>query len=249
MTRIRANAPGLRSAPTFPGAVAPDVPAARHETGSPRPAGDCPRFASAAADSRPRGRRADEPRRGFRGLRGALRRFRTGERGGVAIETAIALAVLVSGFASVIEIVHVSYTDDTIARAARAAARSLALNPASDACAPIRSELDLAVDFDCNAAWTLTVYRGVLPSALQDALGGTVTEGTGDMVLVQIDWNRAAWSFGGVVPDADAADDTEETTSDAAETETDTKTDTKTVPMVAIGLARCEQERCGQSSS
>ena len=247
MTRIHANVPGLRSARTFPGAVAPDVPAtrhaARHETGSPRPAGDCPRFASAAADSRPRGRRADEPRRGFRGLRGALRRFRTGERGGVAIETAIALAVLVAGFAGVIEIVQVSYTDDTIARAARAAARSLALNPAAEVCAPIRRELDLAEGFDCGEAWTLTVYRGVLPSALQDALGGTVTEGTGDMVLVQIAWNRAAWSFGGDVPDANYADETEETTGDAAETET------KTVPMVAIGLARCEQERCGQSSS
>ena len=149
----------------------------------------------------------------------------------MAIETAIALLVLVVGFAGVIEIVQVSYTDDTIARAARAAARSLALDPAADACAPIRRELDLAVDFDCNENWTLTVYRGVLPSALQDALGGTVTQGTGDMVLVRIDWNRAAWSFGGVVPDADPADDTE------------------TVPMVAIGLARCEQERCGQSSS
>ena len=249
MTRIHANAPGLRSARTFPGAVAPDVPAtghaARHDTGSPRPTGDCPRFASAAADSRPRGRRADEPRRGFRGLRGALRRFRTGERGGVAIETAIALVVLVAGFASVIEIVQVVYTDDTIARAARAAARSLALNPTADACAAIQRELDLAEGVPCGKeeAWTLTVYRGVLPSALQDALGGTVTEGTGDMVLVQIAWNRAAWSFGGVVPDANAADETEETTGDAAETET------KTVPMVAIGLARCEQERCGQSSS
>ena len=159
----------------------------------------------------------------------------------MAIETAIALLVLVVGFAGVIEIVQVSYTDDTIARAARAAARSLALDPAADACAPIRRELDLAVDFDCNEKLKPTVYRGVLPSALQDALGGTATQGTGDMVLVRIDWNRAAWSFGGVVPDADAADDTEETTSDAAETET--------VPMVAIGLARCEQERCGQSSS
>ena len=248
MTKIHANDPGMRSARTFSRAVASDIPAAPNatphdtpnDTGSRRPAGDRPRFASTAADSRPRGRRAGEPRRGFGGLRGAMRGFRTAERGVAAIETAIALVVLVTGFAGVMEIVHASYTDDAIARAARAAARSLALDPAADACAAIRSELDLAVDFDCNAKWTLTVRRGVRPSALQGALDGTAAEGTGDMVLVQIGWNRAAWSFDGVVPDADAADDTEETESDPAETET--------VPMVAIGIARCEQARCGQVS-
>ena len=165
------------------------------------------------------------------GLGAALRRFWRGEHGGVAIESAIAIVILVVGFAGLMEIVQASYVDDRMARAARTAARVLALNPGAnpkaDACVAIRRELDLAEDFDCETAWTLTVELGVSPNSLPATLGDSATAGTGDMVLVQIKWNRKALSFAG---DGHEADDSE----------------TETVPMVAIGLARCELELCGQ---
>ena len=151
------------------------------------------------------------------------------------------MVILVVGFAGLMEIVNASYADDRIARAARAAARSLALDPGADpkaaACAAIRRELRLADDFDCDSAWTLTVNLGVGPNSLPATLGDSAPEGTGDMVLVRIGWNREALSFGG---DEREADDSEDAEDDAAEIET--------VPMVAIGLARCELELCGQST-
>ena len=70
------------------------------------------------------------------------------------------MVILVVGFAGLMEIVNASYADDRMARAARAAARSLALDPGADpkanACVAIRRELDLAEDFDCDTEWTLT---------------------------------------------------------------------------------------------
>ena len=173
------------------------------------------------------------------GLGAAIRRFWRGEHGGAAIETAIAMVILVVGFAGLMEIVQASYADDQMARAARAAARSLALDPGADpkatACAAIQRELDLPEDFKCEPAWTLNVELGVSPNSLPATLGDSATAGTGDMVLVQIKWNRKALSFAG---DGHEADDSEDTEDDAAKIET--------VPMVAIGLARCELELCGQ---
>ena len=129
-------------------------------------------------------------RRGaIRTLRAALQGFWTGERGSVALETALALLVLVVAFASVMEIVRDRYTDDRMARAARAAARSLALDPTLDACAPIRRELNLANDFDCaTASWTLKVDRGVGIDVLPAPLGldASLTPVSGDLVLVRI---------------------------------------------------------------
>ena len=149
----------------------------------------------------------------------------------MAIESAIAVMFLIVGFAGVMEIVHAGYTHDRIARAARAAARTLALDPTVDACAPIRRELDLEDDFDClTASWTLRVDRGVAVDALPATLDADATEGSGDMVLVRIGWNRELWSSDVFAQNAD----------DAA--------DAGTVSVVAIGLARCEAELCGQGT-
>ena len=138
--------------------------------------------------------------------------------------------VLVVGFGGLMEIVQASYTDDRMGRAARAAARALALDPSANACAAIRREFHLADDFDCGA-WTLNVDRGVSPSALPATLDAAVTTGTGDMVLVRIGWSRDVWSFDEALQDANADDDA---------------ADAGTVPMLAIGLARCEADLCGQ---
>ena len=65
-------------------------------------------------------------------LRGATRRFRRGQRGSVAIESALGITVLVISLAVVMEIVNAAYASDQMSRAARAAARSIALNPPAD---------------------------------------------------------------------------------------------------------------------
>ena len=145
--------------------------------------------------------------------------------------------VLVVGFAGLMEIVNASYTGDRMARAARAAARVLALDPSADpkatACAAIQRELELAEDFDCETAWTLDVKLGVAPSALPATLDAGATTGSGDMVVVRIRWDRDVWSFDGPLLDANADDDA---------------ADAGTVRMVAIGIARCEADLCGQGT-
>ena len=151
--------------------------------------------------------------------------------------------ILVVGFAGLMEIVQACYTDDRMSRAARAAARVLALNPSAGdpsavACTAIRRELRLAEDFDCNTAWTLTVDRGVSPSTLPATLDTSVATDTGDMVLVRIGWNRELLSFGEPVRDANAEEGTE-----------DDEAGTRTVSEIAMGLARCEIELCGQKTS
>ena len=85
---------------------------------------------------------------------------------------------------------------------------------------------------ECETAWDAGSRElGVSPNSLPATLGDSATAGTGDMVLVRIKWNREALSFAG---DGHEADDSEDTEDDAAEIET--------VPMVSIGLARCELE-------
>ena len=189
-----------------------------------------------AVGARSGGRRTNESRRRPGGLRGAVRKFRAaaagflrGERAGVAVESAVAIMVLVVGFAGLMEIVHASYTGDRMGRAARAAARALALDPLADACAAIQREFHLVGDFGCGRAWKLYPKLGVAPSALPATPDAAVTEGTGDMVVVRIRWDRDFWSFDGASQDANADED---------------PANAGTMPMVAIGLARCEAHLC-----
>ena len=165
-------------------------------------------------------------------LRTVLAGFGRGERGGLAIENAIAIVVLVGAFAGLMEIVSTVFESDRMGRAARAAAQATAFNPNADACATIRRELHLNENFDCSA-WTITVHRGVLASELADALQAKAPAGSGDMVLVRIDWSRTAWSFGNVVPTAHAAGEGGE--SGPAKTPTVTS-------HIAIGVARSEPQ-------
>ena len=223
----RAEPTGLRGTRTFRGSPSPEFPCTRQDADGRRFTRDRTRLGSAASGAGNVACRSPGRRRAAGGVAGAvrtllapMRRFRRAEHGGVAIETAIAVVVLVVGFAGVMEIVQASFTDDRMARAARAAARELALDPSTNYCIPIRRELRLADDFDCEAAWPAPegfqrVFLGVSPSALPDTLGAGVTEGTGDMVVVRIVRN-------GVSPDTD--------------------------PMVALGVARCEMERCGRNT-
>ena len=134
------------------------------------------------------------------------RAFWRARRGAVAIETAVAMSVLVLGFAGLMEIVHSAYVSDSMSRAARAAARAIALVPDAEAgsgtlgsvaCGAIRRELDLVEGFDCGASWTLTVDTGLTPAAMLE--GGSDGEAGGDMVVVRIAWNREPWELGRLV--------------------------------------------------
>ena len=162
----------------------------------------------------------------------AIRSFRSKEHGGTAIETALAISVAITAFAGLMEIVNTVFESDRMYRAARAAARATTLDPNADACAAIRRELRLEDDFDC-APWAITVHQGVLPSSLGDALGSGSPNATGDMVLVRIDWRRPMWSFGNVVPPANADGDPDADGPDGSPGR-------GLVSRFAIGLARSE---------
>lgn len=123
-----------------------------------------------------------------------------GARGGsVAIESALSLTVLITVFAGLMAIAHAAYLDDRMGRAARAAARAVALvadtsttqaTLDSTACGAIKSELDLADDVDCTT-WTVSVSADLTPSSLSSGANG---EGeSGEMVLVEIEWRPAPW--------------------------------------------------------
>ena len=125
------------------------------------------------------------------------------QRGGVAVESAIAIAVLVTVCGGLMAIAHAAYTDDRMNRAARAAAQAIALAPdssaseaalASAACGAIKGELDLDPEFDCADAWTLTVRTNLAASALANGATGNTDGGTGEMVLVEIGWEQAPWA-------------------------------------------------------
>lgn len=145
-----------------------------------------------------------------------LTRFRRAQHGAVAIETALSISVLVLALAGLMGIVQSVYTTDQLGRAARAAARTIALLPdapasqtalAARACEAIRRELHLDPDFDCAAQWAIAIDSYPTPEAL---LAGTAVGeaapggGNGDMVLVRIGWSRVSSPLGWLAPDANA---------------------------------------------
>ena len=154
----------------------------------------------------PPGRRS--PRRGSNGggrgrfgaparMRGALGKFFLGERGAAAIETALSVSVLVVALAGIMQVVTTVFVDDQAERAARAAARALALDPGADPWEPVREELHADANHTCTTdwtasdlgacdGWTLAVRHGVSPAALTVALDPDLPAPAagGDLVLV-----------------------------------------------------------------
>ena len=142
--------------------------------------------------------------------------------------TALAITALVFAFGGLAEIVRTTYVGDTMNRAARAAARAVALVPSSVApphvlnsvaCAAIQRELDLGSGFDCSAQWVLIVDSGLTAKGLLD----DSEVQSGDMVRVRILWDRLPWEFG---RPASEVEEEEEVTG----------------RLVAIGVARREPE-------
>ena len=125
-------------------------------------------------------------------LCGAVRRFGRRRCGAVAIETAIGMTVFVVAFAVLMEIVGAVYSRDELARAARAAARALAIDSTADACAAVRRELNVGEDYDCL---TMETYHEIAPEMLPATLDAPPVEGSGELVLVTIGWTGPPWSL------------------------------------------------------
>ena len=125
------------------------------------------------------------------------RRFLLGERASVALESAIALSVLVVAFAGLMHIVGDVYADDHSGRGARAVARAIALNPSADPWAALKREGGLGANATCPewkpdantcSGWTLQIDRGVAPAALPDDLSAGVSSSSGgELVLVRLE--------------------------------------------------------------
>ena len=125
------------------------------------------------------------------------RRFLRCERASVALESAIALSVLVVAFSGLMNIVGDVYSDDRTGRGARAVARAIALNPSADPWAALKREGELdasaactewsAADNTCDG-WTLRIDHGVAPADLPDDLAASVpTSDGGELVLVRLE--------------------------------------------------------------
>ena len=120
----------------------------------------------------------------------------------VALDSAAVVSILVVATGGLMEIFSSVYMNDTMDRAARAAARAIALSPGVHndaaavqtlACKAVKRELDLGDQFDCGASWQVTVETGL---TTEDLLNGeTPEERTGDMVRIDIAWQPSPWGF------------------------------------------------------
>ena len=142
--------------------------------------------------------RLPRPAAATRAARAVMRRFLRCERGGVAIETAVSLLILVGWFSGLMHIVGDVFADDRAGRGARAVARALALDPLADPWAALKREGELAANAQCPpwpadadtdtcGDWTLTIDHGVAPAALPDPLDAGVSAAAGELVLVRLE--------------------------------------------------------------
>ncbi|MCY4548244.1 MAG: pilus assembly protein [Defluviicoccus sp.] len=141
----------------------------------------------------------------------SLPAFWRGRRGSVAVETAIAVALLVIAFAGVMQIVHSVWVSDRMDRAARSAARAIAFTPGAEAaslpglaCAAIRKELDLGEAFDCGTTLSVTIENGLAPGSLAGEAGSDPGGTAGELVRVRIAWSGGPWNPGMLVSGDDA---------------------------------------------
>ena len=132
--------------------------------------------------------------------------FWRSQRGSLAIEATLAVSVLVLVVAVLFEAVMAVYEIDYMDRAARTAARAVALAPGSQgnasgvqtiACDAIKRELDLPASFDCTVGWTLTVDTRLTPQNLLAGASPAPANRTGDMVRVSIEWDSDLWTGAG----------------------------------------------------
>ena len=160
-------------------------------------------------------------------------------RGAAAIETALSVSILVVALAGLMQVVSTVFVDDQAERAARAAARALALDPGANPWGPVWHELYSDSDHPCTTdwaaselgacgSWTLAVKHGVSPAALTAALDPDLPAPTAGGELVLVGLSRQPASVAGV-QSANANPGASRTVAEL-------------VGMEAIGVARREPE-------
>ena len=157
------------------------------------------------------------------GFARAAGRFAGGTRAVAALEAAISITFAALFFAALMQIVSTAFQADRLERAARAAARAVALLPSAPAsaaalntvaCNAIRRELALDAGETCTGAWTVAIETYETPAALRDetprAAGGTIGGEDGDIVAVKISWTPPVFSWlaraAAADPEPDAGD-------------------------------------------
>jgi len=188
------------------------------------------------------GHGGSELRSGTGGARGGRSFFRE-SRGSVAIEGAIAISILVAAFAGLMAIVHEIYSSDRLGRAARAAARAVALDASADPCAAIRREFRFPASFDCGTRWRISVHHGLRPSVLSSVLADASAETgeSGEMVMVRIARNDGSEETEEATVQSTSRVGLSEGEEDLPESE-ESGGDARPSPMVAMGVARREPE-------
>ena len=183
-----------------------------------------------------------EHRSGTGGARGGRSFFRE-SRGSVAIEGAITISILVVAFAGLMAIVQEVYSSDRLGRAARAAARAVALDASADPCAVIRREFRLPESFDCGTRWRISVHQGLHPSELSSVLADASAEagGAGEMVMVRIAWSDGTEATEGTTMESTGGVGLPEGEEDLPESE-EPRGDARPLSTVAMGVARSEPD-------
>ena len=124
------------------------------------------------------------------GAEAGMRRFPRAEGGSVAIESALAIVALLFAFAALMQIVSMGSAADRMDRAARAAAQAVALDATADPCDAMRHELSLDAPTPCASHMKIVVDHDVSPRELPDPLDAAAPAGTGDLVLVRLEWSH-----------------------------------------------------------
>ena len=161
----------------------------------------------------------------------------------MAVEGAVTIAILVAAFAGLMAIVQEVYSSDRLGRAARAAARAVALDANADPCAAIRREFGLPESFDCTTRWRISVHKGLHPSDLSSVLADASAETgeSGDMVMVRIAWGDGAGATEEATTESTSRVGLPAGDEDPRESE-ESRGDAQPLPMVAMGVARCEPD-------
>ena len=120
-------------------------------------------------------------------------------RGVTALETALAIAVLIGALAALMGIIQELYAKDRAERATRAGARTLALLESAPAdrtaleaagCEGVNAELGLDEGVDCTERWSVEVEAYASPSALlagtERGADATLGGEDRDLVLVRL---------------------------------------------------------------
>ena len=183
----------------------------------------------------------------------ALRGFRSGQSGGVTVEGAIALSVLVAAFAALMGIVHETYIEDRMARGARAGARAVSLAataPASEkalkdiVCRAVARELGEDEGKDC-ACWSIEVEAFATPQALSagEARGSNAPHGGENLDMVLVRMSRSYWDWLSDPVDTGADSKAEADLEAEADTEVDSCPDASNEAGIIVVAAVARNER------